>query len=220
MRKYELNAEARKLFGKGAIRRLRRSGKVPGVLYGAGKDPVALQLEENELVQQLDREAFYSHILSLKMNGNSERVVLKDLQRHPYKRQVLHIDLQRIDEKQKLTMRVPVHLINEHKCVGVKQQGGVISRLMAELEVVCLPKDLPEFIEVDIAEVHVGQTIHVGDLKSPKGVELAALAHGGDPAQPVVSVHLPRVVTEVAGEEEVVGEAIAETETAPGSESS
>src|ERR687892_1011929 len=146
MMQFELNAELRQCLGKGASRRLRHAGQLPVVLYGAGKEPVALTLNHNEMLQHLAHESFYSHVLTLRYAGNKERVVLKDLQRHPYKPQLLHIDLLRIDEKETLSMRVPLHFINEDKCIGVKQQGGIISHLMTEVEITCLPKDLPEYI--------------------------------------------------------------------------
>jgi large subunit ribosomal protein L25 len=134
-----------------------------------------------------------------------EKVVLKDLQRHPYKPAVLHLDLLRVDENEKLTMRVPLHFINEDKCIGVKEGGGVVSHVMTDLEIICLPKDLPEYIEVDLAEVNVGEGIHLGDLKLPEGSEIAALLHGGDAARIVATVHIPKVIVEV--EDELVDEA-------------
>jgi large subunit ribosomal protein L25 len=205
MENFEINAEPRNDLGKGASRRLRRVGKIPAILYGGHKDPLSVQLNNNEMVKHLESEAFYSHILTLKCDGQSERVVLKDLQRHPYRPQLLHVDLLRVDEHERLTMRVPIHFVNEDKCVGVKQEGGTISHLMTELEIVCLPKDLPEFIEVDVTEVHVGHALHLADLKTPAGVDIAALVHGGDAAQAVFSVHVPRVADE--GEAAAGGEA-------------
>jgi large subunit ribosomal protein L25 len=207
MMQFELNAELRQCLGKGASRRLRHAGQLPVVLYGAGKEPVALTLNHNEMLQHLAHESFYSHVLTLRYAGNKERVVLKDLQRHPYKPQLLHIDLLRIDEKETLSMRVPLHFINEDKCIGVKQQGGIISHLMTEVEITCLPKDLPEYIEVDVAEVRVGTSLHLSDLKVPEGVEIAALAHGAEADQAVFSVHLPRGAVEA---EEGTAEAAAE----------
>jgi large subunit ribosomal protein L25 len=207
MKAFEINAEKRSDMGKGASRRLRRAGVIPAILYGGHKDPLALQVHNNEMVKHLEQEAFYSHILTLHCDGATERVVLKDLQRHPYKAQVLHVDLMRVDEHEKLTMRVPLHFVNEDKCIGVKQEGGAISHLMTELEIVCLPKDLPEYIEVDVAEVRVGHAVHLGDLKLPAGVEIAALVHGGDAAQAVFSVHVPRVAEEGEGAGPAPGEA-------------
>ncbi len=202
---FEIIAEPREDIGKGASRRLRRKGKVPGVVYGAAKDAVLIMMQHNEISRHLKDEAFYSHILTLQVGKMEEKVVLKDLQRHPYKPVILHLDLLRIDENEKLTMRVPLHFINEDKCIGAKQDGGVISHVMTDLEIICLPKDLPEYIEVDLAEVNLGEGIHLTDLKLPEGSEIATLLHGGDAAQIVVTVHTPKVIQEP--EEDVVDEA-------------
>ncbi len=199
MQQFQVNAAERPLLGTTASRRLRREGKVPAILYGAHKDPVSLELNHRELSLQLENEAFFSHILTIDTGKGAERAVLKDLQRHPYKPLILHADFQRIDENEEINMRVPVHFVNEDKCVGVKQDRGVISHLLTELEITCLPKDLPEYIAVDLADVPVGHTIHVGDLQLPAGVKATALLHGGDASQPVVSVYLPRAAAE--GEE-------------------
>lgn len=203
MNDFEIVASAREVQGKGASRRLRRTGFIPGILYGAGKDPVNIQLEHHDVVKHTDLEAFYSHILTLSLPTGSERVVLKDMQRHPYKAQVLHMDFLRINESEQLTMRIPLHFINEESCVGVKTGGGVISHVMTELEIVCLPRDLPEFIEIDVASLELGDALHLSDITVPEGVEIAALLQGGDPAQSVVSVQLPRIEVEP---EEIEGE--------------
>jgi len=216
MEQFEIIAEPREDMGKGASRRLRREGKIPGVVYGAEKDATSIMMSQNEIMHHLENEAFYSHILTLRVGKKKEKVVLKDLQRHPYKAAVLHVDLQRVDENEKLTMRVPLHFINENICIGVKQDGGVVSHVMTDLEISCLPKDLPEYIEVDLAEVNVGEGIHLSDLKMPEGVEIAALIHGGDAAQTVATVHIPKVVIEV--EDELVDEAEAEAEADAGAE--
>jgi large subunit ribosomal protein L25 len=189
MENFEINAELRTDIGKGASRRLRHAGLIPAIIYGAGKDPVSLTLSHNEIVKSLNHESFYSNILTVNIDGKSEKAVLKDLQRHPYKPSILHLDLQRISETEKIHLRVPLHFINEDNCVGVKQGGGKISRQMAEVEISCLPKDLPEFIEVDLANVNAGEIVHLSDLVVPEGVELAALAHGD---LPVVSVNVAR----------------------------
>jgi len=206
MNQFEIVAAARDLQGKGASRRLRRTGFIPGILYGAGKDPVNIQLEHNDVVKHTDLEAFYSHILTLSLPSGSERVVLKDMQRHPYKAQVMHMDFLRINEDEQLTMRIPLHFLNEEACVGVKTGGGVISHLMTELEIVCLPRDLPEYIEVDVAALDLGDALHLSDISVPDGVAITALVHGGDPAQSVVSVQLPRVEVEPEELEDEVGE--------------
>jgi len=196
MEQFEIVAAQRDDKGKGASRRLRRTGYIPGILYGAGKDPVSIQLEHNDVLKHTDVEAFYSHILTLKLPDSSERVVLKDMQRHPFRAQVMHMDFLRIDENEKLTMRVPLHFINEENCVGVKTGGGVISHLMTELEILCLPRDLPEYIEIDVEHLDLGDAIHLSEVTVPEGVEIVSLAHGGDAAQSVVSVQVPRAVIE------------------------
>ena len=201
MNQFEIIAEPRGDVGKGASRRLRRDGKVPGIVYGSDKGVTAITVEHDGIMHQLEVEAFYSHILTLKTGKEKVKVILKDLQRHPFKRQLLHIDFQRINENETLTMRVPLHFINENKCFAIKQEGAVASHVMTEIEISCLPKDLPEYINIDMAEVALGETIHLGDLQLPEGVENHALKHGGDPAQSVVTVHLPRV--EIEEEDEV-----------------
>jgi large subunit ribosomal protein L25 len=210
MQTFEINAEPRESVGKGASRRLRKTGKVPGIVYGTDKEAVMISVDQNALGHQLDNEAFYSHVLTLNMGKNSEEVVLKDLQRHAYKKLILHIDFQRIDAKEKLAMRVPLHFINEATSIGVKTGGGVVSHVMTDIEIACLPQDLPEFIEVDLAKVELNETIHLSDLKLPEGVEIYALTHGGDEARPVASIHTPRAVEEeeTAGETEAVEDAV------------
>ena len=217
MNEFELIAEQRSDVGKGASRRLRRDGKLPGIVYGTNKDASMIVFNHNEIMHQLEQEAFYSRVLTLKIGKTTQKVVLKDLQRHPFKRSVLHIDLQRIDEDQKLTMRVPLHFINEEMCIGVKQDGGVISHLMAEVEIVCLPKDLPEFLDIDMSEVGINETLQLKDIKLPEGIEIYSLLHGGDDAQPIVSVHIPKV--SAADEAAEAAEAAEEgTETTEGTE--
>ncbi len=171
---YVLNAEPRNDVGKGASRRLRRSGNIPAVLYGARRDPVNLIISQNEIQRQLRDEGFYSNILTLNTVGKpSERVVLRDLQRHPFKPTVvLHLDLQRIVEDEEIRMRVPLHFVNEERCKGVREDGGIISHLMIEVDVTCLPKDLPETIEVDVLDLRVNESIFIADLTLPPGVEL------------------------------------------------
>ncbi|MBP3061587.1 50S ribosomal protein L25/general stress protein Ctc [Pseudomonas chengduensis] len=192
---FALNAEVRSDLGKGASRRLRRNvSMVPAVIYGGDKAPQSISLLAKDLAKLLENEAAFSHVLSLDVAGTKESVLIKALQRHPAKGFVLHADFQRVVAGQKLTAHVPLHFINEATAVGVKQQGGEISHTISEVEVSCLPKDLPEFIEVDMAAVEVGQTVHMSDLKLPKGVELVALAHGNDLA--VSNIHASRVKDE------------------------
>ncbi|MCZ6773468.1 MAG: 50S ribosomal protein L25/general stress protein Ctc, partial [Proteobacteria bacterium] len=196
MNNFEIVAETRDVKGKGASRRLRRDGKVPAILYGAGSEPVAIQIAHQAMLQQTENEAFYSTILTLKLNGTAEKVVIKDLQRHAYKATIMHMDFQRVDEAAVITMRVPIHFINEEHCVGVRTGGGIISHVLTELEITCLPKDLPEYIEVDVQALELGEAIHVSDLVMPEGAAITALQHGGDGSGPVVSVQMPKLVIE------------------------
>lgn len=199
---FTLAAKARTDTGKGASRRLRRlAAELPGIIYGGTKAPQNISLIHKDLAKSLEDEAFYSHIISLDVDGTVEKVVLKDLQRHPSKGTLLHADFQRVDETHTITMRVPVHFVNEDKCVGVRMEGGVISHSLSEIEVRCLPQNLPEFVEVDVAELHVGAIVHISQLQLPAGVESVELAHGEGHDHAVVSVHLPRgASTEEAAE--------------------
>ena len=192
--KHEIKAQIRKDEGKGASRRLRHADLVPAVIYGGEKPAQSISLLAKDLAKLLENEAAFSHVLTLNVAGANESVVIKALQRHPAKGFVLHADFVRVVAGQKLSAHVPLHFINEATSVGVKQQGGEISHTISEVEVSCLPKDLPEFIEVDMAAVEVGQTVHMSDLKLPKGVELVALAHGNDLA--VSNIHASRVKDE------------------------
>ncbi|MFP5344388.1 MAG: 50S ribosomal protein L25/general stress protein Ctc [Gammaproteobacteria bacterium] len=191
---FTLVAETRNAKGKGASRRLRHADKVPGIIYGGEQPAVPVTLEHNSLLRHLDHEAFYSHILTVKLDGREEKAVLRDLQRHPHKPRIVHIDLQRVSATQKLRMRVPLHFTGADIAPGVKQSGGVVSHLMSDLEVSCFPQHLPEFIEVDLSQVKLNESVHLFHLKLPEGVELVALAHGDDRA--VASIHMPRVVEE------------------------
>ena len=187
---FTLHAKGREDSGKGASRRLRRlAGEIPAIVYGGKKDPQSLTLIHKDVLKALENEAYYSHIISLDVDGKSQDVVLKDVQRHPAKTAILHLDFLRINKTTALTIRVPLHFINEDNCVGVKKEGGIISHTMSELEVQCLPKDLPEFIEVDVSELALGSTLHISDIKLPKGVESVALSHGSDHDLPVAAVN-------------------------------
>lgn len=199
---FVLNAEPRGDQGKGASRRLRRQGKVPAILYGAGREPTPIALNHSELLKQLEHEAFYSHVLTVNLGGSTEKAVLRDLQRHPAKPLILHVDLQRVAEGEKIRVHVPLHFINEANCVGVKQGGGVLTHNLVEVEVQCLPQDLPEFIEVDVTNLNVGEAIHLSELVLPAGVELVELLHGAEHDNAVVAVHKGRgpAAEEEAGE--------------------
>ncbi|RMG57693.1 MAG: 50S ribosomal protein L25/general stress protein Ctc [Gammaproteobacteria bacterium] len=206
MSEYIINAEKREDQGKGASRRLRRAGLVPGIVYGAGKEPTPISVRENELLKHLEDEGFYSQVLTLKLGGQDENVVLRDLQRHPYKPNILHFDLQRINMDEKLHVHVPLHFLNEESCVGVKNEGGTVSHLLVEVEVVCLPGNIPEHIDVDLSELHAGDTLHLSDLKVPEGVEILELVHGHDNA--VVTILKPKggAEEEAEGGEEAAAE--------------
>lgn len=194
---FALNAEARSDLGKGASRRLRRiASLVPAVIYGGEKAPQSISLLAKDLAKLLENEAAFSHVLTLNVAGTAETVLIKALQRHPAKGFVLHADFVRVVAGQKLSAHVPLHFINQESSVGVKQQGGEVSHTIVEVEVSCQPQDLPEFIEVDMAKVEVGQIVHLSDLSLPKGVELVALAHGNDLA--VANIHASRVKEESA----------------------
>ena len=208
---FELEFESRDLQGKANSRRLRRTGMVPAVLYGAGRDPRAISLNQNTLMHQMEKEAFYTSIISLKEGENTQPVIVKDVQRHPAKRQVLHVDFQRILEDEEITLNVPIHFLGEEASIGVKQQGGEVARLMTEIEVSCLPKDLPEFIELDISHMELNQLLHLSDVAAPEGVTFVDLAHERDPA--VISINPPRrEEEEVEAAEEEILEAAAEGE--------
>ena len=192
---FELNAEPRSDMGKGASRRLRRAGKVPAIIYGGDKDPEALTLSHNELLRNLEHEAFYSHILTVKSGAAETSAILRDLQRHPSKTIIMHMDLQRVVATEKLWTNVPIHIIGEDIAPGVKA-GGLVSHDLTEVEVECYPKDLPEYIEVDISTLDVGESIHLSGLKVPAGVTLTELERGEDHDISVVTIHAKRVVSE------------------------
>jgi large subunit ribosomal protein L25 len=195
MTEFALNANVRSDLGKGASRRLRRNESlVPAVIYGGEKPAQSISILAKELAKLLENEAAFSHVLALSVDGTAENVVIKALQRHPAKGYVMHADFVRVVAGQKLSAHVPLHFTNEASSVGVKQQGGEVSHTISEVEVSCQPQDLPEFIEVDLAKVEVGQIVHLSDLKLPKGVELVALAHGNDLA--VANIHASRVAKE------------------------
>lgn len=187
---FTLNAQDRTLEGKGASRRLRRlEAKVPAVIYGGTEPAQSITLELRELVKALENEAFFSHVLTINVDGKPQQAVIKALQRHPVKNLPMHADFLRVSANQKLVRKVPLHFINQDTCVGVKVGGGEITHYTSEVEIACLPADLPEFIEVDMLALDVGKTLHLSDLKLPKGVEIPALALGHDHDQPVANVH-------------------------------
>lgn len=203
----EVNAVSRSVQGTGASRRLRRAGKVPAIVYGASEKAQVVELDHKAILLQLRHEAFHSSILQMNVDGKKQNVLLRDVQMHPWKHEVLHIDFQRVDAKQKIHMRVPLHFINEEIAPGVKIGGGVVNHVMTELEVSCLPADLPEYLEVDLAALELGDSVHLSEVRLPSGVESVQLTRGDDSV--VVSVQVPRVVSETeeaaAGAEEAEG---------------
>ena len=184
---FSLDATLRTDMGKGASRRLRRENMVPGIIYGGTEEPTAITVAHNALIRKLQEEAFYSHILTVNVDGKAQKAVLKDLHRHPARDEVLHLDLQRVSENEVIHMNVPVHFINEESAPGVKA-GGQVVHAFTSLEITCKAKDLPEFIEVDMAEVELGGAIHLSEIKLPKGVTLVELTHGEDHDQSIVSI--------------------------------
>jgi large subunit ribosomal protein L25 len=186
---FELVAEFRETQGKGASRRLRHEGKVPAILYGGHADARTLTLSHQKLLIMLDNERFYSTILSLKVGDQTQAAILKDVQRHPFKNAIVHIDFQRVEENEKIRISIPLHFTGAAVSPGVKSQGGIVSHMRTETEVSCLPKDLPEFIEVDISGLSLNESIHLSQLKIPEGVTLVDLVK--DDAA-VVAIHSPR----------------------------
>ena len=190
---FELNAEVRNDLGKGASRRLRRSADlVPAIIYGGDKNPVPLTLVRKDLEKALDNEAFYSHVLKLKVGSGTEKAILKDLQRHPAKNNVMHADFLRVDDNVAIKVNVPIHFINEENCVGVKMQGGLVQHQATDIEVQCLPANIPEYIEVDMIEVETGQIVHLSDVTLPEGVTSVALALGESHDLAIASVLAPK----------------------------
>ena len=204
---FVLDAQIRKDEGKGASRRLRRQGLVPAIIYGGKKQPQNIAIEFKELIKHLENEAFYSHIITVNVDGKTEDAILKDLQRHPAKAEIFHADFLRVSKNQKFTTNVPLHFVNEESAKGVKLQGGVISHSMTQLEISCLPADLPEYIEVDLADIEIGQIVHISDLKLPNGVESVALAHGDDHDLPVAAINKPKGSSVDEDEADTDGEA-------------
>ena len=191
---FVLNAEMREDLGEGASRRLRHAGKVPAIIYGHGGEPVSITLEHSKIIHNLEEETFYSQILDMNLAGKTEKVVLRDLQRHPAKALIMHMDFQRVNENAAMHVHIPLHFIGEDTCPGVKLESGAVSHQTTEVEISCLPKDLIEFIEVDVSELHIGDSIHLTDLKLPEGISLVALSHGEGHDQTVVTVHVTKTV--------------------------
>jgi large subunit ribosomal protein L25 len=216
--KFEIRGESRTLGNRGSSRRLRRTGRVPAIVYGGGKEPRAISIEHEGLAHQMVHEAFYTSILTVKIGEDVQSVVVKDVQRHPARPLIMHLDFQRVVEDQEITLRVPIHFIGEESAKGVKEQGGVVEHIETDVEISCLPRHLPAFLELDVTNLELNQMYHLADLKLPEGVTSVALKHGQN--LPVVAVNLPREeeieapveavaaeVPTVAGEEKAAAEA-------------
>jgi len=215
---FDLVAEYREDMGKGASRRLRREGKVPAIVYGAGRPPRLITLDENSLLRQAENESFFSSVLTVKVGERVQPCILKDIQVHPAKRRILHLDLQRIVADEKIRMTVPLHYLNVEECPGVKLGGGVVSQMVTEIEISCLPANLPEYVEVDLADMELDQILHLSDIKVDDSVEIIELSHGEGHDQPIASCAVPRVVVEE--EEPAEAEEGAEGEAAEASDDS
>ena len=209
--KLDLVAEFRTDTGKGSSRRLRRAGKVPAIIYGAGREPRSLTFNHNDLLKATDHESFFSSILNVQVGDNVRAAILRDIQVHPSKHQIMHIDLQRVVENQKIHMEVPIHYLNETTCVGVKIGGGTVQKTRTEVEVICFPRDLPEYLEVDLQNLEVDELLHLSDIKLPDGVELTDLIADPPRDEPIVSVHVLR--GSVEDEQTAAPEAPAEVPT-------
>ncbi len=196
---FDLIAEIREDQGKGASRRLRHQGLVPAIIYGAGRPPRSLTFDHNRVIQQLANESFYSSVLNIKVGEKSQAAILKDVQRHPSKALIMHMDFQRIVEDQEIKMLVPIHFLGEDVAPGVKLGGGKVMHLINELEIVCLPKHLPEYLDIDVSELELDAMLKMSDIKLPEGVSIPALAQGEEADRPVVTI---QVIKEVVIEEE------------------
>ena len=210
-----LNATLREGQGKGASRRLRHTKQLPAIVYGAGKEPVSISLLQKDIQHKLPDESFYSQVLSLSIDGKTEDVLIRDIQHHPYKMEVMHMDFARVDAKKVVHIHSQLHFIGEDVAPGIKTEDGVISHVLIEVELECLAKNIPEFIEVDLSDMHVGDVIHLSDLKMPEGVEVLALKHGDDNDSVVASMHVRKVAVE---EEDEIPEAAEEGGEAAGDE--
>jgi large subunit ribosomal protein L25 len=213
MADFELNAELRTDKGKGASRRLRRNADmIPAILYGAGKDPLSLTLAHKDIHKACENEAFFSHIITINADGDSQQAIVKDLQRHPAKDRIMHADFLRIQMDQAITVEVPLHFLNEDSCLGVRQGGGNVSHNMTSIDISCLPGDLPEYIEVDIKDLDLGDAIHMSGLRLAEELSIPSLQQGADHDHVVVSVNAPKRAEEL-------DEEAASAEDAPADES-
>ncbi len=198
--KFDLIADIREDSGKGASRRLRHQNKVPAIIYGAGRPPRALTFDHNKVMHELENESFYSSVLNIKVGEKSQAAIVKDVQRHPAKPRIMHLDFQRIVEDQVIRMNVPIHFVGTDVAPGVKEGGGTVSQMRNDVEVVCLPKDLPEYLDLDISELELDGLMYLTDIPLPEGVEIPELAQEVEQVQPIVSIHI--IKEEIIEEEE------------------
>ncbi|EWG97922.1 50S ribosomal protein L25/general stress protein Ctc [Halomonas sp. BC04] len=207
MSDFTLNASVRNDLGKGASRRLRRENlQVPAIIYGGEQAPEPISVEKAAFYKAIEDETFFSSVLNLVVDGKKQQVVVRDLQRHPYKPLVTHADFLRVDATHEITIRVPLHVVGEETSKGIKDEGGELHVLSNEIEISCLPKDIPDFLEVDISEIALGTTLHLSDLKVPAGVSLVELSHGADHDNAVLTISKPKVRGGDADGEEGEGE--------------
>jgi large subunit ribosomal protein L25 len=213
--KIHLNAELRSDSGKGASRRLRREGMVPAIVYGGERDPARISIAHNEFIHELENEAIYTQVIELRVEDRQQEVILRDLQRHPYKNKIMHADFYRIDQNKPIKIEVPIHVVNAEKCVGVKGEGGVMSHLITEIEIIALPRNLPEYLEIDALNLHLGDTLHLTDIKLPEGVQIVALSHLDDVEDIEHDDHNVGVLTVFKPREEVIEDEAPEAPEAP-----
>jgi len=212
---YVLTAQSRDVFGTGTSRRQRRDGHVPAVVYGAGKDNETVTLDHDQVMHSLEKEAFHSAIIDLETDAGSQQVILREVQMHPYRPLVLHMDFQRIKATEKLHMKIPLHFDGADVAPGVKTDGGILAHTMTELDITCLPKDLPEYIAVDVSELGMNESVHLSDVQLPEGVELTVTAYHEGENPTVATITAPKVIEE---EEEVLAEEGDAVEGAEGAE--
>ena len=194
---FTLSAEVRSDYGKGASRRLRKTNKFPGIIYGGGGNPTPVSLDHNEILNSLQNEAFFSHILTVKVDGKDEKAIIKDIHRHPFKQKILHMDFMRVRMDEAISVRVPLHYINEETCFGVKTEGGALNKIENDVGVSCLPGNLPEYIEVDVIDLKLGESLHLSDIKLPEGVTSTDYVEGDeDHDRAIITVFQPRAAVE------------------------
>ncbi len=194
---FTLSAEVRSDYGKGASRRLRKTNKIPGIIYGGGSNPTPLSLDHNEIINNLQTEAFFSQILTVKVDGSDEKAIIKDIQRHPYKQRILHMDFLRVRMDEAISVRVPIHYLNEEACFGVKTEGGALNKIENDVGISCLPGALPEYIEVDVIDLKLGESLHLSDITLPDGVTSTDYVEGDeDHDRAIITVFQPRAAAE------------------------